>query len=464
MSISNKSLLSNTIYGQDIIFTNTLTSSLLKSDTNEILLDAHGNGFAKIDPTDTLKVNNIVPASGSSVTITGLVATYPIVMPDNIQVNTINEKTLNGQLLLQTTGTNNVGIENFTFKDDLLSNVNDLTISTSGTTKNINITPTGNINLNGTTKVDTINENTLNGQLTIQTTGTNSVNIKSGGDHVDIQENVHIYDKTYNNKFIDLFYDGLTDSGSILMYDGNHSMNLCGGSTLLNGAYINLATGTGTKDVYFGCDHIYFKNNASTAYYGKFDSAGLSVNTINEYTTNGNIELKINGSGKIVGTGNLSVSTLAGAGRIPFQNSTDTYLTNSSNFTYDGTTLIEGNVNINGSTGIMSTTAGDLGLSSFTGNINLSGTVKLDAINEKTTDGMLIIQTTGTNNVKIENTEFKVESAQFEPRVSNVDITEYKQTNGIWLLDIKIGNERKEVSVFTTSDEVLVLHGSFERI
>src|SRR3989344_1544942 len=53
----------------------------------------------------------------------------------------------------------------------------------------------------------------------------------------------------------------------------------------------------------------------------------------------------------------------------------------------------------------------------------------------------------------IENTEFKVESAQFEPRVSNVDITEYKQTNGIWLLDIKIGNERKEVSVFNLRDD-----------
>jgi len=303
MNFQNQNLINSrpTVGGIFSSYTETLVSDNITNDNTDILLNPNrtNSGNVVVDPTDTLKVNNISPASGSTVTINGLVATYPIVMPDNIQVNTINEKTLNGQLLLQTTGTNNVGIENFTFKDDLLSNVNDLTISTSGTTKNINITPTGNINLNGTTKVDTINENTLNSQLTIQTTGTNSVNIKSGSDHVDIQEDVHIYDKTYNNKFIDLFYDGLTDAGSIFMYDGNHSMNLCGGSSLLNGAYINLATGTSTKDVYFGCDHIYFKNNASTAYYGKFDSAGLSVDTINEYTLNGQLVINTTGTNDV---------------------------------------------------------------------------------------------------------------------------------------------------------------------
>ena len=98
-----------------------LQTQNITSDINTITINPNGNGFVSIDPSDTLKVNNIMPASGTTVTITGLTPP-PYVLPALINVDTINEKTTNGQLVIQTTGTNSVKVENTVFKDDQISN------------------------------------------------------------------------------------------------------------------------------------------------------------------------------------------------------------------------------------------------------------------------------------------------------------------------------------------------------
>jgi hypothetical protein len=383
--------------------TNTTNTDKIESDT-DIVIDPKGSlsGNVTLGSTDKLKTNTLEPIiwPGGSLTINGAIL-GPVTLPNTINVDTINEKTLNNQLLLQTTGTNNVGIENFTFKDNLLSNVNDITISTTGTTKNIDITPTGNIRLNGLTLVDSINEKTTNGDITLQTVGSGSLKLISGSSHTDIQENLHIYDSTLTNKFIDFKYDGLTDAGYIGMYDANHALFISGGSTTLNGAYVNLSC-LPTKDVFYGCDNMIIKNNLSTVYYGKFNSAGLSVDTIQEYTTDGQLLIKTNG------TNNVGIENFTFKDNL-FSNANDIVISTT------GTTK---NIDIS-PTGVIQLNA-----------VTKVDTINVNTINERTAMGPITIQTTGTNSVMIENTKFKDDMIGMAVDTSSLNISGGIDTTG----------------------------------
>jgi hypothetical protein len=105
-------------------------------------------------------------------------------------------------------------------------------------------------------------------------------------------------------------------------------------------------------------------------------TVGLMTDIIQESTTNSDLELKINGTGKIKLTGNLNVSSLATAYQIPFQNSTNTYLTSASTFSYNSPVLTVGNFTFNGSTNTINTTSGDINIVG-TGDVYITETVNI---------------------------------------------------------------------------------------
>jgi len=340
-NINSRNPLGNSIFGSGTFSVETVdTNNILNNETSTILLNAKSSGTIGVHDSDELHTNTIKPYSGSTVSITGATLIGTVVLPDTIAVNTINEKTLNGDLVIQSTGLGNVKIENTTFKHDIIDNVNDLSITTSGTTKNIILNPTGIVSVQKGLDLTSISAGTIDtakilgldssnhvvtqraalanvtstatyipfghasgyltetSNLTYNTStlsvgsfsinGSNNALVASSGDitlkatsgDVLVEESLKVYDTSVATKFIDMHYDSVNDLGFIQMHDSTHLLKLCGGADQATEATVGITSGsypTYPNTIFLNGASVSIENSPGTKNIAEFTNTDITL-------------------------------------------------------------------------------------------------------------------------------------------------------------------------------------------
>lgn len=288
-------------------------------------------------------------------------------IPKDILVDSIHEYTTDHQILISTLGTNNVAIQNTTFKGDAISNpVNSLSITTTGTVRDISLTPSGNLNLNTNGSINLFSPNMTTGNAFNVFVGLNSsnkgaINYSYGG----ALNNVLTISDDYSES-IELSDDLiLLTTGQSVFIDSDDDGTQVDPLLKINCA--SMTSGTTIHET-FGKDNTHFSKNDFTYNTAESSTLGILVNggviknggiiidetgtkipAIGSGTIAASSFVGINSSGYLVKSATPSTTSLpigsittTNTNYIPYSNGTNE--TESSNLQFDGTNLIVGSI------------------------------------------------------------------------------------------------------------------------
>ena len=400
----------NLTFSGTLLTTTNLTVDNINVDANTItttsgnlsLSSAGGEVTASSLAVTDLTSTRVTYASTSgalidsaNLTFSGTLLTTTNLTVDNINVDANTITTTSGNLSISSAG-GEVTASSLAVSD--LTSGRVTYASTSGALiDSANLTFSGTLLTTTNLTVDNVN---VDGNTIISTNANGNINITPNGTGEVVASTLAVTDLTSGR----VTYAGtsgalidnanLTFSGTTLTVTGvanvSSNLNVTGEATLASATVSDLTSGrvtyAGASGSLIDSANLTFSGTLLTTTNLTVDNINVDGNTVISTNTNGNINITPNGTGEVI-VSTLAITDLT-SGRVPYVTTNDA-ITDSVNFTFDGTTLnVTGNltvdnVRLDGNT--INTLAGNLSLSSTGGEVTASSLAVTDLTSGRVT-------------------------------------------------------------------------------